>query len=215
MEALVLVPALVFLSLAAAPLARPRVARRAWLLAASCMPAVLLGLAGPAPAPAQAPSDQREYLYCPECSLEMPCPPGRENADVLCPRCGGKKIVMEHSAARHSAPGWKAVGKDWLATALIVLGVVLAALWGVLRLWRGPAPVSVTEVFFEVPCPTCRRSVRFLQRQAGQKGGCTFCGASCVFPDPTSDAKGFFKKPSVKQWAKDMRRLPRRKKGPA
>jgi hypothetical protein len=197
--------------------ARSRTVRKAWLLAALCGPALLLGLASLPRAGAQdpAPPEQPAYFYCPECGLELPFPASRKNDRIPCPHCVHKGIFLEYSATRRSPRGLEALGKDWLAKVLVGTGLLLAALWVGLRLWRGPAPGAGAGQVFEFPCSVCRRGIRFRMSHAGQKGACPFCESSCTFPDPTSNPEAFNAKRAVKSWAKAMKGLPRRKKGPS
>jgi hypothetical protein len=150
-----------------------------------------------------------------QCGLELSFPASRKNDRIPCPHCVHKGIFLQYSATRHVPRGLEALGKDGLAKILVGTGIFLAALWAALRLWRGPSRGADAEQAFEVPCPVCRRGIRFRLSQAGQKGACPFCESSCTLPDPTAAPDNFNAKRAVKSWAKAMKGLPRRKKGPS
>jgi hypothetical protein len=144
--------------------------------------------------------------------MELILPAGKEKARFPCPKCVREGVFLEYSPEQRTASGpW---APESLTKVLIGTGLVLAVTWAFVRLWRGPAPRAGEEKIFEIPCPVCRRGVRFRQDQVGQKGPCPFCESTCTFPDPTADLEEFDSNRAVKKWAKAMKGLPRRKKGP-
>jgi transcription initiation factor IIE alpha subunit len=61
---------------------------------------------------------------------------------------------------------------------LIVVGAVIA--WGGYRFLLSRPPKE--EEYYHFACPSCRRRLRFRERQSGHKGQCPQCGNGLTFP---------------------------------
>lgn len=63
---------------------------------------------------------------------------------------------------------------------LIVFGVAVVFGVGAFLFKRGRAPKE--QPFFHFRCTSCRRRLRYQERQVGHKGKCSNCGKDVVFP---------------------------------
>lgn len=68
---------------------------------------------------------------------------------------------------------------------LIILVVIAAAVVGGYLFFN--RKTGEDQNFYHFRCPSCRRRLRFQQRQVGHKGQCSNCGKEVVFP-PVSQA---------------------------
>jgi hypothetical protein len=124
-------------------------------------------------------------------------------------------VFLRYSTESHARPSL--ITSFWesrLARALAGTLLGLSVLYVVLRRLRGRRGPHPPEEVFAFRCRRCGGSVGFRASQAGTKGNCPVCKTVCSYPPPTparsaSDATG------MGRWAKAMRKLPRRRKGPA
>jgi LSD1 subclass zinc finger protein len=139
------------------------------------------------------------FLHCPECGLEIPCPPSKKGMQTFCPQCGLKRIVMEQTTYRHASL-WRF--SDFLTASIFATAAVLALALLAIRIRRRQRGADAKG---EVYCDACRRKVRYSLASGGERVPCPYCQAKLHLPGeaakkPRQDAK------VVKSWGAALRR---------
>ena len=161
-------------------------------------------------------ADEVHYWHCPNCGLEMTCPPGREDEVTLCPHCANEKVAFEVITHPKGLAGALPRGP---AAALVVLALSMAVLLAVTAVVLGRRGRS-TETRNEAPthwchCPGCSQRLRYAQSQAGRKAHCRVCNEEFVFPAPTHQTAVPGLQEDVAAWQeKFLRRRASRKRRP-
>jgi uncharacterized paraquat-inducible protein A len=123
------------------------------------------------------------YLYCPECGLEMTCPPGAEDKAAFCPHCGMTRRMEVHSySVNGGGPGFRA-NRLVLAVAIgvpIALGVAIYLL-GRRQASRGQATVVKHG---KIACPFCGHKLSAAPFGPGSTAVCPVCTERFVVGRP-------------------------------
>ena len=161
-------------------------------------------------------ADAVHYWRCPNCGLEMPCPPEREDEVTLCPHCVQEKVAFEVITHPKGVAG--ALPRGPGAVLVVMAGSVTALLAvAVFVLGRGR---QGNEARNEDPshwcrCPGCSQQLRYAQSQAGRKAQCRVCGEEFVLPAPGPQTAVPGLQEDVAAWKeKFLRRRASRKRRP-
>ena len=135
--------------------------------------------------PGAAGEDTVYYWHCPNCGLEMTCPPGREQEVTLCPHCARENVAFEVITHPTGLAGGLPRGPG---TTLAVLAMSVAALLAVavfvLGRWGQGKEARDGDPAHSCHCPGCSQRLRYAQSQAGRKARCRACNEEFVFPAP-------------------------------
>lgn len=133
------------------------------------------------------PGDEDEggtkYWYCPQCGLEMTCPPEKVNEVTPCPKCvhdGVKFEVHNYSRANGEGP---AKDTDPVVKFLFFLPATLVVLLFISTQMRSVRFAPSRGKNFIFSCPACEHPVRYQQPEVGTNGICPDCGEQFIYPD--------------------------------
>jgi transcription elongation factor Elf1 len=116
-------------------------------------------------------SESQRYLYCPQCRLEMTCPPDQEPGVAFCPHCGKDRIMEVNTFSRRNgeSPPLSPTGKVLLAVAI---GLPVALAVAVYLSGRQRTPEGAAIVF---ACPACGHKLRSQVLAPGSTAVCPAC----------------------------------------
>jgi hypothetical protein len=123
------------------------------------------------------------YLYCPECGLEMTCPPGDEDKATFCPHCGVTRRMEVHSYSfSGGGPGFRA---SRLVLA-VGFGVPIALSVAVYLLGRRQASRGQAAVVKhgKIACPFCGHKLSAAPFGSGSTAVCPVCTERFVVGSP-------------------------------
>jgi uncharacterized paraquat-inducible protein A len=142
---------------------------------------------------------QQRYLYCPECGLEMTCPPEFEDRVMSCPHCVKRRMeVNSFSRANGDAPRAHANGAV-LAIAVGMPVALAAAVCAASRLRSKPEQTPEGDAR-RLTCPGCRHKMNSKVFGPGSTAVCPACAHQFVVPgtegrkEPSGDSAG------VREW---------------
>jgi hypothetical protein len=156
-----------------------------------------------APEPARAGPEPPLTWYCPNCRLEMTCPPGHETKETLCPRCAGEKQYLE---VRRRGREESRAGSPVVLIAAVSLPAILALTLLVLGLGRkrrartdpdGPSPY--------VRCPYCHHKVYLRHSGPAAKVFCSACRRKFLPARGADDALASWQE-GLARWDGQMRK---------
>jgi hypothetical protein len=154
--------------------------------------------------------------HCPKCGLEMPCPPGREDTETLCPHCVHEKVAFEVVTRPQ---GRSAVLPDGPNRVVLGVSVGVLALLAVAVLVLGRAPKAwqarKEEPFHHCRCPGCSRKMRYPQSLAGCMMTCPDCDTAITLPAGDAQTRAPGRQQDVALWQEQLlRQRAARKKPP-
>jgi predicted RNA-binding Zn-ribbon protein involved in translation (DUF1610 family) len=120
---------------------------------------------------------------CPNCGLEMTCPPEDAAKKMLCPRCIAQRILMI-ARDRHESKFGSLLQPGSPVSPLILLGITLLLALTLLALRQRPAPQPVKRVvrLSSYPCPACGHRMNYSSSEVGRKATCPACAEQVVYP---------------------------------
>jgi hypothetical protein len=147
------------------------------------------------------------YWHCPNCGLEMTCPP-REGAKVTpCPHCARQGVnfeVQDHPQGKGGPPpglDGRLLPKVMLSVLVFLVAALLA--FGRLRpSSRAPREVLVSSV----ACPAYGHRMSYREAQANTSGTCTVCEETFVYPPVKTRAAVCKEQQEVSRWMEAMRK---------
>jgi hypothetical protein len=122
------------------------------------------------------------YLYCPECGLEMTCPPGDEERATFCPRCSMKRRMELNRFSRGSDGGPRPQANRAMIVAAFGVPVVLALIVyavGWVRAKREQTPEGESR---RAACPGCGHKMTTAVFAPGSTAACPVCREQFVVP---------------------------------
>lgn len=130
--------------------------------------------------PAPRDGESVRYLYCPECGLEMTCPPGDEDKATFCPHCGKSRQMEVHSFSLNGGggPGFRA-NRTLLAVAFGV-PIALAVLVYLLRRLQARREREVEADTRQIACPACGHELSTAIFGPGSTAVCPECAERFV-----------------------------------
>ncbi len=141
-------------------------------------------------------AEAQHYLYCPECGLEMTCPPEYVKEGMACPHCGaGKRMrVNAHSQSDGLVPGL--ASSRWVVPLVFGVPVVLAVVVFALERVSNRPRSSAQPPPSEVSCPRCNHRMASGIFGPGSTVICPECAERFKVPgEPTARKKTY--KPEV------------------
>jgi hypothetical protein len=152
----------------------------------------------PAPKPAAAGTEVQHYLYCPECELEMTCPPEYVKQGMVCPHCGaGRKMkVTTHSLSGGQGP---LAASRWMIP--LVFGVPVAVAVVVFVLERGSKRprVAAGPPQSHVDCPRCGHRMSTAMFGPGSLAICPECAEHFRVPGQAAPRKKKYKPEVIRE----------------
>ena len=129
--------------------------------------------------------DEVHYWHCPNCGLEMTCPPGKEDEVMLCPHCAPEKVPFEVITHPKGLAGAlpRGPGAVLVVLALSVTALLAAAVFVLGRVGQGKEARSQGPTHW-CRCPGCSQRLGYAQSQVGRKAQCRVCNEEFVLPAP-------------------------------
>jgi transcription elongation factor Elf1 len=129
-------------------------------------------------------SEAQRYLYCPECGLEMTCPPEYAGRVTFCPHCGISKKMEVNSFSHGAGEAPRSPpNRALLAVAFGVPVALAAAVYatGRLRAAREHTPEGDGR---RLACPGCGHKMTAKVFSPGSTAVCPACAEQFVVPGP-------------------------------
>ncbi len=140
----------------------------------------------------------QRYLYCPECGLEMTCPPEFEGRKTFCPHCLTRR--MEVNAFSRNGDGPRPpVNRALVALAVAVPLALAAAVYaaGRLRARQEQGPGAEARRF---ACPECGHRMASNVFGPGSTAVCPACAAQFVVPGAKARKESTANGADVQEW---------------
>lgn len=154
-------------------------------------------------------SAPQHYLYCPECELEMTCPPEFVQQGMSCPHCGAGRRMKVTTVSHSDGSGLHAVPNRWMLPLVFGVPVVVAvAVFLLERSSKRPAAAKQqmqVQVQAYLTCPRCGQRISSASYGPGATAVCPECAEHFKVPGEPAPRKKKYK-PEV---IREKRRGPR------